>query len=344
MQIIKYLVLRGYEYMDYKIQSRCEKFIENRDIIKKCFKWESSYMYPLCAQIYTSKGKTADCDELKHCVALLKKNAGILSYFRSTARLPYAAMLAVSGAPETTLDNSLTIYELLKKRHLLSTYLPAAAIIAAQLSRTCEYEQVAVRAKEIYNEMKATHPLITSGEDGAFAVILALSPRGDEQLLDEIERCYTILKPSFLMRNSVQSLSHVLALCDGSADEKCRRVLDLYRLLKERGCSYGTNYELPTLGVIAASAVDLNAAASDIVEIDGFLSTQKGFSAFGAGKKQRLMYAVMLAQGGNENNAVLQTAALNSTISMIVAQQAAVFAAIAAANASSVAAAGASTT
>lgn len=32
--------------MDYKIQSRCEKFIENRDIIKKCFKWESSYMYP----------------------------------------------------------------------------------------------------------------------------------------------------------------------------------------------------------------------------------------------------------------------------------------------------------
>jgi len=330
--------------MTNAIKIRCDKFIENRDIIKKGFKWESTYMYPLCAQIYTSKGKTADCDELKNCVALLKQNVGIFSNFRSTAKLPIAALLAVSGAPETTLGNSLTIYGLLKNEHLSSTYLPAAAIVAAQLSRSSEYERVAVRAKELYRMMKANHPLITFGDDSAFAVLLALSPHGDEQLLDEIERCYEIIKPNFIVKNSVQSLSHVLALCDGSTDEKCRKVLDLYRLLKEQGYSYGTNYELPTLGVFAVSAGDLNAAASDIIEIDDVLSEQKGFGSFGVGKKQRLMYAVMLAQDESGNNAALQTAAISSTISMIAAQQAAMFAAIAAANASSAAAAGASAT
>ena len=36
------------------LQKRCELFIQNRDAIKKDFGWESIYIYPLCAAIFTA--------------------------------------------------------------------------------------------------------------------------------------------------------------------------------------------------------------------------------------------------------------------------------------------------
>ncbi len=34
----------------------CEKFIDNRDRIKAGFAWDSAYIYPVCAAIFTDKG------------------------------------------------------------------------------------------------------------------------------------------------------------------------------------------------------------------------------------------------------------------------------------------------
>ena len=38
-----------------ELQKRCQLFIENRDIVKYAFGWESAYIYPLCASLYTIK-------------------------------------------------------------------------------------------------------------------------------------------------------------------------------------------------------------------------------------------------------------------------------------------------
>ena len=326
--------------MTNETQKRCERFIENRDIIKEGFVWESSYLYPLCAAIYASKNKTADCVELRDCVGLLKQKVGPFSNFRGTAKLAIAAMLAVSGSPEATLDNSLTVYGLMKNEFFSSPYLSVAAVIVARLSSECAYEHVAQRTRNMYDLMKFGHPFLTSSEDSAFAALLALSPLGDEQLIGEAEKCYDILKYNFFVKNAVQSLSLILALCEKSAEDKCRLITNVLQALKEEGCSFGTNYELPTLGAFAASVRCPEDIAAAIIEIDGFLSEQKGFGAFGIGKKQRLMYAGILAQDDFINDAAVQTAAVSGTISMIAAQQAAICAAIAASSAASSAAAG----
>ena len=34
----------------------CENFIKNRDSVKSAFPGESSYMFPVCAALFTSKG------------------------------------------------------------------------------------------------------------------------------------------------------------------------------------------------------------------------------------------------------------------------------------------------
>lgn len=316
------------------LQKRCDLFIRNRDIIKSEFGWENAYIYPLCASLLTAKGRAADVGILKDSRQLLKQKTGIFSNFRGTSKMATITMLSISPNPEDKMERMLAVYSELKEVFWGSEYLAVAAMAIADLAQPHQYGRVVQRTRTIYNRMKDAHPFLTSKEDSAFAALLALSELDDVYIEQEMERCYTILKPSFFSGNAVQSLSHVLSLGDSPAEKKCARAMDIYEHLKGRGYKYGTSYELSTLGVLALLNTDVAALAGDIMETDDFLRTQKGFRAFGIGAKQRLMYAGILTMCDYIPEVqTIQVAALNGVVSLVIAQQAAICASVAAASA-----------
>lgn len=104
--------------------------------------------------------------------------------------------------------------------------------------------------------------------------------------------------------------------------------------LKNKGYKYGTDYELATLGVLALLPADQGAVMEDIIEIDDFLSRQKGYGFFGIGRKQRMMNAGLIVTSDYIGQSdTMHTSAIGGTISLIAAQQAAMCAAIAASSA-----------
>lgn len=320
--------------MRASLSALCGSFIENRDIVKSTFAWESTYLYPVCAAIFLDKRRKAEPDRLESCKKLLKAQTGVFSNFRSTAKLAMIAMMAVDSNPERKLTQALQVYNALKEHFRSSPYLPVASMMIADVVEPAQYGVVAARTRQIYERMKNEHPFLTSGEDSVFAAMLALSDLSDEQIVAETEHCYRLLKPEFFSGNAVQSLSHVLALCDGSAEEKCNATMELYRGLKSKGYKYGTDYELATLGVLAALPAERSAVMTDIMETDDFLAGQKGYGFFGIGRKQRLMHAGMIVTSDYlGQSGAMQTAAIGGTISLIAAQQAAMCAAIAASSA-----------
>lgn len=317
--------------MKLELQKRCEMFITNRDIAKAALSWESAYVYPLCAALFTSKGIVANEQRLRECNGLLKQNTGIFSSFRGISKMATVAALALSENPADKLEKLLFVFDKLKEVFWGSAYLTVAAAAITDFAEVSQYEAITKRTRIIYNHMKEAHPFLTSGEDSAFAALLALSGLNDQMVGQEMERCYQILKEHFWSKNAVQSLSHVLALGNEAAEPKCERVIRLYQSLKEKGYKYGTAYELPTLGTLALTGADIRQLSQDIMEADGCLKTQKGFGAFGVGAKQRLMYAGMLVM----NDAVpytqtMEIAALNGIVSLVIAQQAAICSAMAA--------------
>lgn len=317
--------------MNESTLNNCKLLVTNRERVKSVFSWDGGLIHLCCAGIYTAKGLSVDEEVLEDCKSMIKSKVGMFSNFRSTARSPIAAMIATSKNPEQTLENGLLVYDLLKKEFWSSTYLPLAAMVIAQVADTYQYEQIASRTRVIYNRMKGEHPFLTSGEDSAFCALMALSEKSNEALIADMEDCYKELKHRFFSSNAVQSLSHVLALCEGSPTMKCNRTKELFDLLKASGRKYGTDYELPTLGVLAMTGANLQSIASDMIEIDDWLSAQKGFGLFSSiTRKQRLMYAGILAQRDYINENTIQTAAVGSTIALIVAQEAAMCAAVAA--------------
>jgi len=319
--------------MRTSLKSLCNSFIESRDTMKETFFWGSSYIYPVAAAVFVDKRVTADRERLEMCGDILKENTGFFSNFRNYVKLPMISMMAVSDNPEEKLKKALAVYELLKQHFFSSTYLPLASMTISDYVEPEHYEAVAHRTRRIYDLMKQEHPFLTSGEDSVFAALLALSNASDEQIVLNTEQCFDILKPQFFSSNAVQSLSHVLALCEGDAEMKCSRAMDLFYRLKDRGYKYGTGYELATLGVLAMLPADLDTIADDTVQVAEYLAGQRGYGILGMTKRQRLMHAGLIVTSDYLDQNTSMQAAVSSTISLIIAQQTAVCAAIAAANA-----------
>ena len=315
--------------MRESLTKKCESFIRNRDIIKANFKWDSVYIVPVCASELTGKNIEADSDRLLQCKKLVDENTGVFSNFRGNVKLPIITKLAQDDYPAQKLENTKKIYEILKKYFWGSQYLTLVATILADMVYVDEADRYASRGKKIYELMKKEHPFLTSGEDGVFAVLMAFSEKEDSELIADMEACYAILKGQFSSSNSVQSLSHVLALSDGTPEEKCKKVFALNQELKNSGRKYGTYYELAVLGAVSLVSDDVKALAEDMLSVDGFLANQKGYGFFGIDKKTRLMHAAMLVASDYSKEGNTETAAITGTLAMVAAQQAAMCAVIA---------------
>lgn len=315
--------------MNERTLARCKNLIKNKETMKSAFAWEDGLTHLACAGIFINKEQTANEEMLLQCKDILKRNTGIFSNFKSTAKPMIVAMLAANENPQLLMERGLKVHDLLKEEFMSSVYLPIAAMIIAQYADEARYAELAQRTRRIYKQMRADHPFLTSGEDSTFCALMALLDKPDEVLLGDAEECYKTLKSNFFSSNAVQSLSHVLAMCDGEPKIKCQRTMDLFQKLKEAGHKYGTSYELPTLGVLAMADGNQDEIVAEMAEIDQWLSEQKGFGFFSSiSAKQRLMYAGMIAQQDYINDKMMQGAAVNGVISLIVAQQAAMCAAI----------------
>ncbi|MFV0518529.1 MAG: DUF4003 family protein [Aminipila sp.] len=318
------------------LKQLCESFINNRDAIKNAFGWESTYLYPVCAALFTDKGQQVDVNKMRWCEDILKKQVGLFSNFRGNSKLVMISMMAIEEDPQQKLKNSLEVYSLLNKYFYQSQYLPLVSMIITNMVKPQDYISIAERTRKIYDIMKKNHPFLTSSEDSVFATLLAISDLSDEHITEKTEKCYSILKPEFFSSNAVQALSHVLALSTESAEEKCEKTILIFNKLRERGYKYGTNYELSTLGVLAMLPEESDDIIMDLIDVDGFLSNQKGYGMFGIDKKQRLMHAGMLVASdyiGNSNNLAMSSSAINAAMSLVAAQQAATVAVIAASSA-----------
>ena len=106
------------------LKTLCNCFIQNRDVIQKAFAWENTYIYPVCAAIFTDKRKMASADELQKCKDMLKAQTGVFSTFRGTSRLATLTMMAADAYPEEKLVKALVIYDLLKRHFWAMTIYP----------------------------------------------------------------------------------------------------------------------------------------------------------------------------------------------------------------------------
>ena len=320
-------------------QELVDRFIETRDAVRAAFRMENEYIYPVCAQIFLAADKPVEIEQLERCKALVKSSTSVFSSFRGNVKLPLLCMLAAGDDPEERWDRTRRYYALLKESFYGSEYL-------AFLSDAVQEEDVpalAARGKGLYQRMKKEHPFLTGQEDSVFALLLSQSARSDDELIEDMERCYALLKERFPSGNGLQAASHVLALSSEIPVDKTFRMIGIFNAIEEAGGKYGKDWQLPILAALSLGQRFQEDLARELLEIDALLSKRKGYKGvFGLDKRARSMHAAMLLSLQHEAEPkqpveLVGAAAQQATLAIIAAQQALMCAVVASSAASSAA-------
>lgn len=283
--------------MKEKLKKRVDLFIENKDKIKTEFPKEPETLSILCAALIGLRNKEADVKKMRKSLEIVRENTGIFSSFRGSLRMPIITKMSLAN------DSKDFLYVVQKNYNALSghkwmgnIYQILASMIMYEYVENKEVKTMVSSTKEIYAQMKKTHPFYTSQEDCTFAALLAMTDRDKDEMLGEIEKMYKILKERFKYnRNATLALSHILYLNNDDIDTKCKKVINIYDALKKKGIKFSTTYEFITLGVITNLDVDIETISEDIYEVNLFLKKDKAFGMLGVGRSERHMYACMVA-------------------------------------------------
>lgn len=148
---------------------------------------------------------------------------------------------------------------------------------------------------------------------------LAFSDKTDDALIEDMEACYKALKTKFSSSGDAQTAAQILAVAEGSPEEKAQRVIDLYNALQESDVEYGRFRELAPLAAFSSIDSTTQNLVEEIKEVDAFLKTQKGY---GSGKeKERAMHAVMIVSDQYECNNQVNSTVVTTTLEMLIDEQ-----------------------
>ena len=307
--------------MKPELEKLCTEYTANRDAVKKAFRWDKNELFAVCANIFCANGQAADADRLKECFGVIKKNTGAFSRFRSRKiRSILSSMLALGEDPAARMALADDYYRMLKRHFKGTEYLVLAAFLLADLADRSLTEETAARGREIYRRMNRQHRMLTDKTDSVFAMLLAFSGRPDDELPDDIEACYRVLKARF-SGGAAQTAAQVLAVSDGTPEEKTQRVLDLYDALKEAGIRYGKSSELAPLAALSLADVPSPELAEEIREADEFLGTTKLYGTKDDDLAQRAMHAVMIVSDQYAGTRQVNVTVMTNTLDMLISKQ-----------------------
>ena len=281
--------------MDRQLERKCLDLVENYRILASGNKLEFTEMVLACAGIYLAAGATPDMSKIEECKKLLKSKAGVFSNFRGTDELLVRCKMALAADPSLYFENLESEYQRIKTFFSGEQTVLAAMILAEQGDSA---EDLAEKTKQIYKEMKEAHPWLTSENDLPFAALMAVSGRDASAVYAEAEEIYALLKDKLRAdRDTMQMLSHILAVRSGRAEEKCEKLCALADGLKVSGHSLGRGSRLAILGLLADSGLPTDELVDRICETDDFLKQYKPFHGlFGVGRDCRRMFAVQMVQ------------------------------------------------
>ena len=303
--------------MNPQTESKCLTLVENYRILAADNKMEFTEMLLACAGIYLAAGREPDPDRIRECKKLLKSKAGLFSNFRGSDELLVRCKMALVPDPERYFESVESAYQRIKTFFSGEQTVLAAMILAEQGGS----EDLAEKTKQIYKEMKNAHPWLTSENDLPFAALMAVSGKDASAVYAEAEEIYAHLNGKLKAdKDTLQMLSHVLAIRGGRTENKCEKLCALSDGLKAAGHSLGRGSRLAILGILADSGLPADTLIDRICEADDFLKQHKPFRGlFGVGRECRRMFAVQMVQASlSEEDSLGASAMLTASVELAI--------------------------
>jgi hypothetical protein len=323
--------------MNIELKEKVNLMVENYKELKGNFKWDTSLLKHFCAMMHATRGEKVNIDRIKEIKKYIKEETGWTSHYRGNNQLIIATLLCFEEDYKSFFKNMAAVHETMRQHGFRkSEYLPLATYTMVKNVPEDQWNCKLQRMDEFYRSMKEKHFWLTSTDDYVFAAVLATTDLDVKETMVKVEECYKSLnKEGFSKGNDLQTLSHIMALGEETAYEKCTKANSLYNKLKDEKCKL-KNSGLATLGVLTLIAENENEIVKEIKEVNDFIYEKDGYGMWSLDKSMRTILAANLVCDfyvDEVKKGVLQVALGNSINAIIIAQEQAAIAGCCAASA-----------
>jgi hypothetical protein len=325
------------EFMNEVLKQKADLMVNNYNVLKSNFKWDTNLFKHFGAMVYATKDKRIDAERLEEVKRFINDETSWTSYFRGTNKFIIASLLSLEENYGEFFRRMTEVYERMKDKGLKrSVQLPTAAYTITKEVPKDQWDEKIDRMIQFYDKMKENHFWITSADDYVFAAVLGSTDLNVSETTYNMERCYNYLNnEGFYKGNYLQTLSHILAIGEETVEEKCSKAVKLHNRLKEQGCKL-QYHGMATLGLLALVTSDVDSMVRDIKEVYDYINSKDGYGFWSLDKNMRTMLAASIVSDFYVDEAkrgVMQVALGNSITAIIIAQQQAAVAAACAASA-----------
>ncbi len=283
--------------MNNLVKKKCKAFLKNYSILAKGEGLGNIDMLLAEAGLYVAMNETPNLKRYEECRKIYRENAGKFSRFSGNSLYVLITRLTHCDDPVEYVKRLVEIRTALGGRVSNETLVDVAIIIADSVDES-ETDACIERTFEIYEKMMGSKKWTADENSMPFAALTAVSGRDVKEVLTEGERCREILESEDFSEPEIQLfLGRILALFDGKAEDKCKKVLDICEGLKDARHMYFPGYRYAMLGMLTGLEAGADEIVKLIVEADEALKGHKPFKGFlGMGIDARRMYAAQMVQ------------------------------------------------
>ena len=310
--------------MNETLKKLTSRFIYDFNTAKKVYKLDGNYAASSYAASLIGSKVAIDEERLKEAKNLLNKNAtGLVSIKGTLAKEVAAAAVAESSDPDYAAQKINELYATLRKICTGSDLFGVPASIIYKTVQNVHYEEVIEKVNAVYKGLRKKHPFLTSYEDIVSCTLMALSNKSVDEIVNDSEECFEILKQKFVINNNAQTVACVLSIFEGSAEGRCDKTIEVEKVLKKARISFGDR-SLGTLATIAMviKSEDLQSYINDVTEVSDTLKSVRGLGNFGVGRQFRnlIASAIVTVAYSEENKANIEASAVNGIVGTMFTQ------------------------
>ena len=285
--------------MDGRVKRKADLLLRNRETITENLKWSEPRMTTSAALLYTAENREVDINRFMEADEYIEKNVGNMSEYHVKMRPVVDGRMAMADDPIRYFKDLDTVCQNLKKLSSTEVYYRMfAAMDIIDSERLYELETLITRYNEIFARMKKEHPFLTGMEDLIYTMRLTLSDKPVDDIIREMEQCYTYLRKTRKIKaghDEVQGVSEILTLSNEDVSAKCEKVAALRETFDKHKAKYADYYNVTaSLGVLINLDMDMDKMVEEIIELSEYLHPHPGFGELYMDKKLLTMFSAML--------------------------------------------------
>ncbi len=256
--------------MDTRITERYELIEENFQLLDKIFFTADPMNLIGSATAFANAGQRPDKDKIDECKKILNKNTGMFSGFRGSLEPLLLCKMAISGEAEAYLKDAIAVFDIFSKGAFLeSSECVMAAMTIRDMNKVQEAAALDAKVRELQNYIKKNHGFEAHEHEFGYLLLLAMTGRTVEDILDNVGKNYhTLAEKLGLHNDSVYKLALVLEARGKNSTEDCEAVAEIFKAMSDNGVIFGKHHEMPALGLLAGLELDKNEIALNIKDME----------------------------------------------------------------------------